>query len=109
MGERELKKGEEEEEEGCVSSSSWAGEGAAPGSEHHLQPGICRVWGTQGRSQHWMVRREGRERCPCPPEGRGWFWLPGMQDGVPGRRAGWEALPEGFRAAQGCEGGVGEL
>lgn len=31
-----------------------------------------------------MVRREGRERCPCPPEGRGWFWLPGMQDGVPG-------------------------
>lgn len=38
-----------EEEEGCVSSSSWAGDGAAPGSEHHLQPGMCRVWISQGR------------------------------------------------------------
>lgn len=87
MGERELKRGQEREE-GCDSSSSWAGDGAAPGSKHHLQDlGNTRqeseLW-----SQHWRVRREGRERCPPPLEGWGWFWLlwlPGVQDEVPGR------------------------
>lgn len=69
---------EHEDEEGCASSSSWAGDGAAPGSEHHLQPGKCRIWVMQDLgNQHRMVRREGRERCPP-------LWKAGLGSGSSG-------------------------
>lgn len=55
------------------------------------------------------------EKVSSPPSLRGWCWvclhgLPGVQDGVHGSaHGGWDALPEGFQAAQGCEGGIREL